>query len=153
VQVTEDPPIGLVDDALHEDGIQPAPEQPAVPKEQSGGDGSVQRELCVFVPDACNTFPLPTAILPVRRWLKIRVVTARRLLLPLRSRACRCVSSRSVLPTQVDSPFSGPARQALDQPLAISCFVGCARLFGRRSGICRCCARLPACTVKTPPGA
>ena len=31
----------------------------AVPKEQSGGDGSVQRELCVFVPDACNTFPLP----------------------------------------------------------------------------------------------
>ena len=28
VQVTEDPPVGLVDDARHEDGIQPAPEQP-----------------------------------------------------------------------------------------------------------------------------
>ena len=42
-------------------------EQPAVPKEQSGGDGSVQRKLCVFVPDTCNTFPLPKAILPVRR--------------------------------------------------------------------------------------
>src|SRR5262245_27191181 len=79
-----------------------------VPKEQSGGDGSVQRELCVFVPDACNTFPLPTAILPVRRWLKIRVVTARRLLLPPRSRAYRRVSSRWVLPTQVDSPVRRP---------------------------------------------
>src|SRR5262249_43787398 len=30
VQVTEDPPVGLVDDARHEDGVQPAPEQPAV---------------------------------------------------------------------------------------------------------------------------
>jgi hypothetical protein len=51
----------------------------AVPKEQSGGGGSVQRELCVFVPDACNTFPLPIGDLPVCRWLKIRVVIARRL--------------------------------------------------------------------------
>src|SRR5262249_47028494 len=84
------------------------PLRTAVPKEQSGGEEIVQRELCVFVPDACNTFPLPAAILPVRGWLNIRVVTARRLLLPPRSRAYRRVSSRWVLPTQVDSPVRRP---------------------------------------------
>ena len=68
-------------------GHPPPWEQSAVPKEQSGGEGSVQREWCVFVPDACNTFPLPTAILRVCRWSNIRVVTSGRLLLPPRSRA------------------------------------------------------------------
>ena len=96
----------------------------AVPKEQSGGDGSVQRELCVFVPDACNTFPLPTAILPVRRWLKIRVVTARRLLLPPRSRAYGVLAPVGCCQLKSITQFGGPARQALDQPLAISYFVG-----------------------------
>ena len=62
-------------------------EQPAVPKEQSKVERCLKRFFSVFLRDEWNTFPLPTAILLVRRWSKIRVVTSGRLLLLPRSRA------------------------------------------------------------------
>src|SRR5262249_26777038 len=97
----------------------------AVPKEQSGGDGSVQRELCVFVPDACNTFPLPHGDFACPPLVE--------------DSSCDCsapaAASHAAARTGVLAPvgccqlksiaqFGGPARQPLNQALAISCFVG-----------------------------